>query len=175
MAAPWTSAPAESGGLATREARIKGWHDSQVLAERGPDGVLRPLSPATIVPVANSGSQPESYFGSAGSGPAPWRHAATIILPADFGTTPQTENSKYRVKWGLRAGQNLVHVRKSGQSWEVQIRNAAGAVVGNWVNVERHLHYEAAVPGTARWRWTRYDDGVWFPCGQACCRADGDS
>ena len=39
--------------------------------------------------------------------------------------------------------------------------------------VMRHIHYDAPVPGTARFRYTIRDPGLWGPCGNACCSTDG--
>jgi hypothetical protein len=39
--------------------------------------------------------------------------------------------------------------------------------------VTRHEHFDEGVPASARFRFTNGDPGVWIPCGQACCEAEG--
>lgn len=151
--------------------RVEGWHDEQILAEFE-NGVAVPGTiRAALLPTA-------THFRSELQLRAPGGvHFAVLFLDKEPAT-----NSRYK-QWGLHAGQNHLFLR-----W-VPPTNAAGAPsagrfqmwVGSpglpsstlWTHVERHAHFDAAVVPTARFRWVSTDDGVWFGCGQTCCRGDG--
>jgi hypothetical protein len=145
------------GGIfSTREHRIKGWHDEQWLAiEEG--GQLVPKFRASFVPAKRISEKPASDF----KAPA-WVSVAKVFLSDD-----PPNPSKY-LKLGLKKGWNELMIQGEGQVWK-----------GHWVNggvttvdfdVERVEHHDAAVPGTARFRYQTNDDSMWAPCGQACCR-----
>lgn len=146
-----------------RERVIKAWHDEQLLAVRGTDNIWRPSTVrATIVPEPNIDRYDAADFNQQ------WRHMADVLIHGSL------SQGKY-YDWGLREGANEVWLRYDGVRWQAQIR-APGASQGAWriwTNVKRTVHENAAVPGTARFRWTVADDGIWVPCGNACCQADG--
>ena len=143
--------------------RIKGWHDEQLLAESDGSGGLKPSTRATIVPHDAIDELQLSDF-------AEWVEIADIRLKQDPPTT-----SKY-YKWGLRKGKNVLELRMVGTTFEAQVTSWAGGVrvTRPWEFIEpRHPHEDAAVPGTARFRWTIADEGIWVPCGQGCCKVEG--
>ena len=74
--------------------------------------------------------------------------------------------------WGLRKGNNVVQFKYDTPSaqWKVQIKTDSATVVP-WKFIERTVHYDVTVPQVARFRWTAGDDGIWAPCGNACCKA----
>ena len=37
---------------------------------------------------------------------------------------------------------------------------------------ERMGHSGRHIPGTVRWRWTKYDETIWIRCGEGCCEVD---
>jgi hypothetical protein len=160
---PPFEAPAPSPG-GPRERRIRGWHDEQVLGVADGFGVVRPSFSATIVPEPNLDRLTEMSF-------ANWTVVARIALTADPATT-----SKY-YRWGLRAGVNVLAIQRlpTGK-WRASVTPSTGVGAGTrfiWLKpVTREVHFDAVVPGTARFRWMSGDDGVWVPCGQACCSAD---
>ncbi|HUF25914.1 MAG TPA: hypothetical protein VMM18_02935 [Gemmatimonadaceae bacterium] len=142
-----------------RASRIKGWHDEQLLA-RVDGGALKPTTVrAAVVPQPGMGELSAQDF------EAEWVHAADIIIAGSLAGT------KYDT-WGLRSGRNLFWLWKDGSRWRARVTNPSGGNAKEWRNVGRELHFDAAVPHTARWRFTSYDDAIWVPCGQACCRAD---
>lgn len=160
----WVPAPVPiAGGTVNAaspvHARVKGWNDFQTLST-GSGASLRPAGPrATFIPVPGLADRPSSYY----AGEA-WRAVASLhILGPVTGTQYET--------WGIRQGRNLLSLRMVSGAWQMQVSNTSGTRV--WTNVRRHEHFDAAVPGTARFRWISYDDGFWIPCGQGCCRADG--
>lgn len=137
---------------------IKGWQDHQVLAIRDNNFVWRPSAVrATIVPDPALPGYDASSFNQ-------WRRVATIKIE---GAVPT--NSKY-YRWGLRQGDNEVWFRDSAGIWKAEIRRA-GQPATPWRYMKRTVHYDVSVPHIVRFRWTGADDGVWAPCGNACCKA----
>ena len=142
------------------QAHIKAWHDEQILTDRVgtqyvPSGVR-----AIVIPEPGIAKLDSSHFG------AGWQRVATIELTAD----PPTTSKYYR--WGLRNGKNYLEISAVTGTWKARLQHDTGPAK-DWPIVERMKHYDAGVPGTARWRWTILDDGIWVPCGQACCQAEG--
>jgi hypothetical protein len=161
---PWAAAPVQlvGGGAGPNSPiheRVKGWHDSQVLSLND-GGTLKPNGPrATFVPARSIGDRSMAYYRG-----QTWHAVGTLhILGPTTGTQYET--------WGLRQGRNELSLRFENNVWQMQVSSGNSSRV--WNNVHRHEHYDAAVPGTARFRWISYDDGFWVPCGQGCCRADG--
>jgi hypothetical protein len=142
---------------------IKGWHDEQNLAWRDNNSIWRPSGVwARITPDPRASTYDSSSFFKQ------WLRVATITLRGD----PPGQTSY--AKWGLRDGENRVLLQQDGSMhWKVKIIRAAGDSV-IWVNTVRTVHHDAAVPATARFRWTGIDEGIWIPCGNACCRSDGE-
>ena len=140
---------------------IKGWHDEQVLAERSDGAIWRPLGPlARIEPVPEAARYDSSTFEDT------WLPVAIITIARPF---TDTTNKYYR--WGLREGRNELWMRHANGKWAVELRRGDQHIP--WIFVKRMRHFDAGVPATARFRWTGIDDGVWVPCGEACCRSDG--
>jgi hypothetical protein len=146
-------------GPNTKERKIKGWSDTQRLALLTSTNLVAG-PPAILTPEPNLDQIPEAKFASG------WIRVAEVNFPAGPG-------SKY-ASWGFSSGANQVAIQKfPNGSWRFQITNANGQR-REWKNVHRHLHRDAPVPGTVRWRFTAADDGIWVPCGSACCRSDGN-
>jgi hypothetical protein len=143
-----------------RETRVKGWHDEQQLAVDAGGGVMLPGPYATVRPVRNLEGRSAASFRSQ------WVRVATI----HFSTAP-TAGTTY-ANWGLRAGSNHLDLILFEGRWVGRIVRADGSI-RYWPHVQRHVHHDAPVPGTARFRWTAADEGVWVLCGQACCLVDG--
>jgi len=152
----FTSRP-PGGGDTGREDRVRGWHDEQRLEEPGAGGV-RPGPRAVVIPMPNVNNHPESDFDRG------WVKVARIVI-----VDPLPATSKY-YKAGLRTGRNLLELRRVGSVYQAQV-TAGGGAPQRLPYVDPQMHYDAAVPATARWRHTTYDDGVWVPCGPKCCRA----
>lgn len=157
--------PANPGAIGPRERRVRGWHDEQTLGLADAAGVVRPSFSATIVPEPNLDAKTEMSF-------ANWTNVARIRLTAN-----PPPNTKYE-RWGLRSGVNVFAIQRlAAGTWRASVIPSTGASAGVrhiWLKpVTREVHYDAVVPGTARFRWMSGDDGVWVPCGQACCSADG--
>jgi hypothetical protein len=159
----WTLTPnlqaqAAANPEGVRVRVIKGWQDQQVLAIRDNNFVWRPSAVrATIVPDPALPGYSASSFNQ-------WRRVATIKID---GAVPA--NSKY-YRWGLRQGDNEVWFQGSGAIWRAEIRRA-GQPSTPWRYMKRTVHYDVSVPPIVRFRWTGADDGVWAPCGNACCKA----
>jgi hypothetical protein len=148
---------------ATREERIKGWQDEQLLDEWDPVSKTARLTAirATIMPRPRVNALPASAFSGK------WVRVATIRVD-----TPIPKESKFFRRWGLRPGSNRVLLRNDGAEWKMMIIRPAGDTANVLLNVHPMPHHDVAVPGTARWRWTYGDPGAWIPCGDNCCRSD---
>jgi hypothetical protein len=146
-----------SGGGTGKEDRVRGWHDEQLLEEPGPGGP-KPGPRAVVIPMPKVNEHPESDFVGR------WVQVAKIRIVDPLATT-----SKYYAA-GLRQGMNFLELQKFPTEWKARVRQGAGSAQ-LLLSVTPELHYDAVVPGTARWRYTKADDGVWVPCGQQCCRA----
>lgn len=156
----FTVRPAFAVG-AGREFAIRGWHDEQRLAENV-GGVLRPTDiRAALVPAPGQGERPASAYRN--------RWVRVGILELDRAPAVGT---KYE-KWGLGSGRNLIELTEVAGKWNLRV-TPPGMPPTVWTRLVRSVHYDAMVPGTARFRFNSYDDGIWVPCGVACCYAEGD-
>jgi hypothetical protein len=158
---PGFRAKPPSKAIAGREGNIKGWHDEQRLAAFDATGKLRPRLRASVIPEPHIDTLRVDHFA------AGWVHVATIWFSDD------PVGTKYAT-WGLRVGRNTLELRAVGGVWEARVTPSTDTATV-WTNVYRHPHLDMAVPGTARFRWRNNDEGIWVPCGAACCRSDGDA
>jgi hypothetical protein len=159
----WRTQPATTGKLGERK-NIKAWHDEQTLAIRDSYFVWRPSKVrATIIPDTGAIALDSVDFEDR------WVRVANISIE---GTVPG--GSKY-ARWGLRHGNNFVEFRynRAGGKWLAQIVWDDGSAKA-WRNMKRTVHHDVTVPPIVRFRWTGADDGVWAPCGNACCNASDD-
>ncbi|HEV7596001.1 MAG TPA: hypothetical protein VGO33_13480 [Gemmatimonadaceae bacterium] len=152
--------PAHGGD---RKIIVKGWHDEQALAVRGTDWIWRASEIRALIR-----PNPKAADYDAAKFAGQWQTVGTIEI---FDPVPRT--NKYH-DWGLRKGNNVVQFTYDppGTHWKVQIKTDSGTVVP-WYFIERTVHHDLTVPAVARFRWTVADDGIWAPCGNACCKASG--
>ena len=148
-------------GLKNRQERIKGWHDEQWLAVKVPGG-HKPVIRAAFVPERDVNEKSANDF----KGPA-WQRVATVHFKDDPAAT------KYGTQMHLRKGDNYIEIRFFNNNWEAQVAYKTGGT-SPLKFIYRHPHNDAGVPGTARFRWRDDDDGLWAPCGQACCRVEAE-
>lgn len=142
-----------------RERGIKGWHDEQVLTMLDANNKYVPAVRAMLTPEPNIHLIPMQAFNT-------WQRMATITLQ-------DPPLGKYE-KWGLAVGDNVLRLKHlGGTNWAAELLPAGSTQWVPMTFVERHEHVDAAVPGTARFRWTEGDDGIWVPCGQGCCKVEG--
>lgn len=155
---PWTVA---SISVATTMPvrQIRGWYDEQWLAQSDNTGVLRPLMYAAVFPAKNVATHKLKEYED---DQVP---AGVVFLSND-----PPAGSKY-AHWGLHKGVNKLFIQLRNNQWSMIVGDGKTPVT---LNAHRMLHLDAGVPATARWRYVSLDDGMWFPCGQACCRADED-
>ena len=147
-------------GVPRALAEVPGWHDEQVLANFDANGDAIPGTVrATLFPVS------AAYAPTPVIGGPPQRFAYLVLHD-------RLEGTRY-ADWGLASGVNEISLVAipGPPHYAVIVKNALGE--RRWTNVLRHPHVDAAVPPTARFRWMSLDDGIWFGCGQGCCRADG--
>lgn len=160
--AQWDPAAADNPDQGRRQV-IKGWHDEQTLAVRGADYRWRASDvTARITPIAGAAQYDSADFHNQ------WRRVARILI---VGAVPTA--SKYH-KWGLRTGVNHIEFQYDGAAgrWKAQLVRPDTPPVP-WNTMVRIVHHDVAVPPIVRFRWTGADDGVWAPCGNACCKTDG--
>lgn len=78
---------------------------------------------------------------------------------------------------GVRQGRNQVYLEgpgAGGGQWQYVIVSPSGtSSTFPLAGGRPHRHFDAAIPGTTRFRYTMLDPGIWGPCGQACCPTDG--
>lgn len=156
--------PAMFGDVSDR-ATIKGWHDEQVLSIRNPAD--RRVFVPTSAPMLRAALVPRDGVEllSSADFDGRWQAVGNLYLE-----TEPPAGSKYAT-WGLKYGRNTVYVRRFNWGWGVRMSNATNQRV--WRLTQRDFHEDAAIPGTARFRWTIGDDGIWLPCGQHCCHMEG--
>ena len=155
--------PPMQGGPPGRESSIKGWHDEQVVSERTPTAGYRRAFRAKLTPRARLDTITLDDLSN-------WTTLATISIG------PAGASGKY-LKWGMAQGDNEVQLKyaRPTNAWEAQMVPAGGGPPTRLKFVGRHEHYDVPVPGTARFRWTIGDEGIWVPCGQGCCKVEGIS
>jgi hypothetical protein len=146
-----------------RKVIVKGWHDEQALAVRDQNLVWRSSEVRALIR-----PNPKAADYDAADFHDQWRTVGAIEIN---NSVPAA--NKYH-DWGLRKGNNVVQFKYDTPSaqWKVQIKTDSATVVP-WKFIERTVHYDVTVPQVARFRWTAGDDGIWAPCGNACCKASG--
>lgn len=159
-----------------RVRSIKGWYDQQFLATFDASGKPVPSRiMGTIVPDPNLGNlNDDSIFEQHG-----WVHVADISLDA-----PDAEKAavqKYTNKFNFVKTPitdpitlELKH-KPSAPMWEARIKRPglAGWLTLKYKNVMRRAVGASPgtypVPGVARWRWMKTDEGSWVRCTYGCC------
>lgn len=151
---------------------IKGWSDEQRLVVRNAAGKLVPDVRAHILPIAGIAEKNLADFNNN------WITVARIEVKS-----APAPGSKYD-NWGLRQGTHYLElyrtpaatsaatVASTGADFQARIRRPDGSTKP-WQMIKRMPHFDVAMPSTARFRWTIGDDGMWVPCGQACCQVHG--
>lgn len=180
-----------------RTRLIKGWYDEQYLAVPANNSLgVRPSGIyATVFPDPRIDAYSDADFQpTAASGANPWLLGAAITFTG--GT--QAERTTYLRKFGLgmAAASGLSNVIGICNGTEAGCLPAAvqtvlkadadyqkcdhrgwwgrvGGPDGRYVCVTRCAIPGIDVVGTARWRWTRHDEGVWMRCAQGCCEVIG--
>lgn len=149
----------------TTALEVPGWYDEQPLSGFDATGRAVPGTLwATVLPVHRTymplslivnDDQPEAIL---------FVHGNAVGAP--YGTGGN---------WDVKPGINIIawHQANAGSPLTVTSRSPAAGATVTWANAHRHLHLDAPVIPTARFRWSSADDGIWVACGQACCRVDG--
>lgn len=154
--------------MAMRASAVSGWYDEQVLARHDAvtGGVLPGTLRASLLPTSVQYRHPLTFKRNAAKPGG--EQVAVLWLHDDPAGTEYAGP-----QWNLTRGRNDIWLVESGGTWSMAVYNASG--VHTFGSVLRHPHADAAVIPTARFRWASTDDAIWVGCGQACCRADGDS
>jgi len=148
-----------------KEGQIKAWFDEQYLSERV-GGFWKKIVPAVLFPVPDLDQLDRSDFTT------DYRLVGWLYI---LGPIPP--GSKY-AQWGLSVGPNrrntveLKLLDPTTSKWSMRITPSGGAPK-IWTDVEEMPHPDVPIPGAVRFRFTVADDGIWVPCGQSCCRANG--
>lgn len=157
---------AEVDAVTRRRGRIKGWTDSQPLAERvvqGVDTVLRYGPGAKIVPIDDLEKLRDDDFYA-------WQRVAFIYIERAYPkllipTPPPPTSGPFEV---------IMHRTTASDSlgWQMKIRHPVTGFVSDTQPVVREPHRSAAradVPGSARWIFVPNDEVLWLACGMGCC------
>lgn len=153
---------------ANPEARIASWYDEQNLEEYGDDGWVASPVRAAIVPQPSITRFSDNAFNDT------LRHLSNLYIKD---TLDHTSRMYYH---GVRQGENRVELvyTTATRTWKYVITPIthplpAGVRPIPFGVVAVHEHYDAPIPGTARFRYTIRDPGLWGPCGHKCCDSDG--
>lgn len=149
-----------------KEERIAAWYDEQQWDEFR-NGRWQTINlRVAIVPRPQIDGIPAPGFDTR-------RHMADLYLRED----PPAGSTLWAK--GVRRGHNTVELEgpaAGGGQWRYIITAASGGVTSipfHLAGGRPHRHFDAAIPGTTRFRYTMLDPGIWGPCGQACCPTDG--
>ena len=163
----FTPAPTNVPCEANREARIPSWYDEQYWDEKhGNDWVATNLRVA-IVPQPSISRFSDADFSDT------LRHVANLYIRERLPTSHKL------YFYGARQGENRIELRRisADRKWEyiiTPITNPlpAGTPPISVTVLGPHKHWDDVVPGTARFRYTQRDPGIWSACGSSCCRTD---
>ncbi len=156
-----------------RKALIKGWVDSQPLAElirdslpvgntaaRGTEG-LRYGPGAKIVPIDYLERLDDPAFDR-------WQTVAYIYVERAY--------PKLEIPAPPRLGDPVaLEIRRTSgdpvRGWEAHIIYPPTGYVSRVLRVRRevHPHADGPIPGSARWIFARDDEQAWIECGWGCC------
>ncbi|MDQ6925761.1 MAG: hypothetical protein M3154_05950 [Candidatus Eremiobacteraeota bacterium] len=156
-----------------RKALIKGWVDSQPLAELVRDSsvrggttgagasTLRYGPGAKIVPIDYLEHLDDAAFDR-------WQTVAYIYAERAY--------PKLGIPQPQRVGDPVaLEIRRTSSDpitgWEARVINPPTAYVSRTLRVQRevHKHEDGPIPGSARWIFTRDDEAGWIECGWGCC------
>jgi hypothetical protein len=146
-----------------KRSSIKAWYDEQKLAIRDRQLYWRPSTVQAVITAEPAAATLDSvdYTNK-------WVRVATITISGELQDT-----SKY-ARWGFRPGSNFLEFQFADTAqrnkWRARIVHPDSSFK-MWHYMERTVHFDVSVPPIVRFRWTGIDDGVWAPCGNACCKA----
>src|SRR5690348_4572924 len=177
-----------------RVTRVRGWYDTQVLADVG-GGTLRPGSVrGTMVPHPAIDRLPITAYAHR------WVHVADAIVDGAYKWLERGTNRVYSCHGAAVTGcaMEVKQARTIGSATPIPVTSCpADPDVGEpwWTKVvepsgtvfylceTRHNHaaqlqqyigthpkqLKITIPGAARWRWLYNDEGGWFKCPTGCC------
>ena len=151
------------------EERVKLWHDVQRLAAF--DGTsLKPTSlTAALIPAPNLAELDlDAFTTTADKAPV-----VASIMPLSL---VSTETSKYKTLGIGTVGKRYeITLRKTGPGdadWEAKLQNPDNGAARTLKFLIRYPHERDLIPGAARWRFSKTDEGLWVRCAQGCCEVD---
>jgi len=171
---------------------VKGWYDEQELAVRDGNSVVPSGILGVIVPDSMLETYSESDFKR-------WQPAAEVALrvPATVDVNPyeakynfihtadpinnpnRIELCKVQAEAECDLSNSEIPPSCEGDSpkerWRAKITNADGAVAYRCIKRCDLTGEDFQVPGTARWRWLKDDEGAWMRCLQGCCELHGQN
>lgn len=174
-----TPGPPTTGDLEVKRAyRLKGWFDSQVLAEKDAQGILKPSGVIGRVIPATEAEMRLHNFGD-------WYTVATFSIDALYSgaAVPQ----KYHER-GFALGVQTLQMckgtfrgcRETGQPplacahtqsevyGRIKQSNGASGPVYRVCTVEGNAYRDAIY--ATRWTWDPSDEGLWIRCLNGCCQ-----
>lgn len=155
---------------------IKGWHDQQYLATVDAAGKLVPSRVmGTILPDTLLGE-----LGDDGYKDNKWTDVAQIVLVSAITNDPVLTKYEQKFNFGKSDFNDPTRIQLKGKvgnpKWKAKIksRNSSGSNTEKGRNVTRvpvssTVLAKYTVPGVARWRWMKTDEGTWTRCSGGCC------
>jgi hypothetical protein len=150
----------EAQAPANYRSQKHAWGDHQFLAAKNDQGRwVRTSIEASILPVGNL-KDITDYTPAAG------QHVATIKIE----NTPfPNDESIYMGKFNMKVFPKTIKIfiRQNGADWEIRFGEASQS--NGWKKARQVGSGPVPYHGTARFRWSEFDDGVWVQCAQGCC------
>lgn len=143
-----------------------GWHDVQHLADLNAAGQpVRGALRGSVIPDVKLRALNVAGFTTG---------QPELVAVVHFDDAP---TMKYESDWRFRKGINEVWLTKTASGWDGEVRNERRVLF--WKrkyvikrNVKQHKH-DHALPATARFLWSKYDEDLWVACELGCCQVQG--
>jgi hypothetical protein len=176
---PSLPAPADLPREVRRVRLIKGWYDQQFLATTDAGGKLVPSSVmGTIMPDPALGEFDDAKF-SASS----YVQVAEVVLSSIIKNDQVLKRYEKKFNFNKSTFDHPGTISLQGDvttnNWKAKVKQRKLFMdVNKGRNVIRRtamLPTGYKVPGVARWRWMKTDEGTWIRCSVGCCEMSDDT
>lgn len=169
--------------MTERKAKVKGWHDEQVLWTVVAGTPTLSGVRASVVPDEDIQTRSQAfYMEDPGTDSNQGYRQALRVFVDPMVPDPTLNNSPYgyggtspkpnRKQWGFaKAKVNTIELRFDGTNWQARTyyMNGVNKVMTDLRVFYVMTHGNIPIPGTTRWYWTSADDAIWIPCAEGCC------
>jgi hypothetical protein len=165
---------------AVRRVRlIKGWYDQQFLATTDASGKLVPSSVlGTIMPDPALGDFGDDKFSTSS-----YVQVAEVVLSSSIKNDPVIKRYEKKFNFNQATFDHPGAISLKGDvtsdHWKAKVKQRK---IFFDVNKGRNVIRRVAmlppgyiVPGVARWRWLKTDEGTWIRCSVGCCEMSDDT